>query len=209
MEQVRVLKRENVQERPARRRISAAEWMGAERAEALVASAEAEAAAVRAAADQVRAAAVLEGRAEGRAEGLEAAAEQVSARLGQLAEAQATWLACAELDLAELAVEMARRILGQELRADPGAVLANARAALRVAGPARRLRVRLHPDLVAQLRERTPALASQVEGRALELVADAALIPGDVLVETEAGQVDGRLESRLERFRAALARAAA
>jgi flagellar biosynthesis/type III secretory pathway protein FliH len=30
-----------------------------------------------------------------------------------------------------------------------------------------------------------------------------------VLVETEAGQVDGRLESRLERFRAALAQAAA
>jgi flagellar biosynthesis/type III secretory pathway protein FliH len=205
MEQVRVLKREILEERPARRRISAAEWMGAERAEALVASAEAEAAAVRAAAEQVRAAALLEGRAEG----LAAAVEQVGARLGQVAEAQAAWLARAELDLPELAVEMARRILGQELRSDPGAILAGALAALRVAGPARQLRIRVHPEVVAHLRERTPALAGQAEGRALELVGDAALVPGDVLVETEAGQVDGRLESRLERFRAALARAAA
>ena len=36
------------------------------------------------------------------------------------------------------------------------------------------------------------------------LVADPTLVPGDVVVETEAGQVDARIVSRLESFRAAL-----
>jgi flagellar biosynthesis/type III secretory pathway protein FliH len=205
MEQTRVLKCAKVPETRARRRISAAEWMGAERAEALLASAEAQAHAVRAAADQVRAAALQEGRAEG----LAAAAGQVGAQLTRLAEAQVAWLARAEIEVVELGMEMARRILGRELQADPSAALAGAREALRVAGPARRLRVRLHPEVMAQLRVRLPELGYQVEGRDLELVADPALVPGDVLVETEAGQVDGRLERRLERFGAALARTAA
>jgi flagellar biosynthesis/type III secretory pathway protein FliH len=201
----RILKSDNLPRTLARRRISAAEWMGAARAEALVASAEAEAAAVRQAAGEVRAAAEREGRAAG----MEAAAAQVEVRLSELASAQAAWLARAEADSVELALEMARRILGRELRGDPGLVYACASEALRVAGPVRRLRVRLHPDAVALLRERSPALGAQVEGRALELVADPALIPGDVVVETEAGQVDGRIESRLALFRAALAPAAA
>jgi flagellar biosynthesis/type III secretory pathway protein FliH len=205
MEKVRVLKCANLPETQARRRISAAEWMGAERAEALLASAEAEANAVRAAADQVRAAAERQGRAEG----LAAAAAQVGAQLALLAEAQAAWLARAEVEVVELGVEVARRILGRELQADPSAALVGAREALRVAGPARQLRVRLHPVVMAQLRERLPELGAQVEGRALQLVADPALVPGDVVVETEAGQVDGRLERRLEQFRAALARTAA
>jgi flagellar biosynthesis/type III secretory pathway protein FliH len=205
MEPTRILKADNLPKTLARRRISAAEWMGAERAEALLASAEAEAEAVRQAAGEVRAAAERDGRAAG----LQAAAEQLGARLAELAEAQVAWLARAESEALDLAVEMARRILGRELRADPAAVLAGAGEALRVAGPVRRLRVRLHPDAVAQLRHRSSALAGQVEGRALELVADPALVPGDVVVETEAGQVDGRVERRLELFRAALARSAA
>jgi flagellar biosynthesis/type III secretory pathway protein FliH len=64
--------------------------------------------------------------------------------------------------------------------------------------------VRLHPDGVAHVRERAAALPETTGGAALELVADPDLAPGDVVVETEAGQVDGRIASRLEGFRAAL-----
>jgi flagellar biosynthesis/type III secretory pathway protein FliH len=188
-----------------KRRISAAEWLGAERAEALVASAEAEAGAVRRAAAGVRAAAFEEGRTEG----LRAAGAEVAERLVALAEAQGRWLARAEVEALDLAVEMARRIVGQELRCDPSAVGAGAVAALRAAGRRRSLRVRLHPDGVAHVRERIGALMDGAAGGALELVADPALSPGDVVVETEAGQVDGRIARRLDAFRTALEQEAA
>ena len=183
-----------------RRRISADEWMAGARIEALVARAEAEAEVVRGAAEEVRAAA----REEGRAEGLRLAGAEVSDRLAALAEAQGRWLARAEVEALDLAVEMARRIVGRELRGDPAAVRDGALLALRAAGRRRSLRVRLHPESVAQVRSRTEALAEATAGAALELVADPGLSPGDVVVETEAGQVDGRIASRLERFRAAL-----
>ena len=201
MESDRVRKAGKGAEPWPRRRISASEWMGAERAEALVASALAEADEVRRAAGQVRAAAAEAGRAEG----LRAGALQVQAGLASLAEAQGAWLARAEIEALDLAVEMARRILGRELRLDPAAAGEGARAALRAAGRRRSFRVRLHPDGVATLRAGQAALGAAVEGSALELLADPTLLPGDVVVETEAGQVDGRIGSRLEEFRAALA----
>jgi flagellar assembly protein FliH len=184
----------------ARRRISAAEWMGAERAEALVASAEAEADAVRRAAGQVRAAALEEGRAEG----LRAGQAEMAARLAGLAEAEGRWRSRAEAEALDLAVEMARRIIGRELRCDPTAASAGAVAALRAAGRWRVLRIRLHPEGVATAGDGAPDLAAAIAGGALELVADPALAPGDVVVETEGGRIDGRIDSRLETFRAAL-----
>jgi len=205
VERDRVLKAGKGAEPWPRRRISAAEWMGAERAEALLAGALVEAEEVRRAAGQVRAAAAEEGRAEG----LRAGAGQLQASLAALREAQAAWLARAEVEALDLAVEMARRILGRELRLDPAAAGEGARAALQAAGRRRSLRVRLHPDGVAQLRDGQAALGASVEGGVLELLADPSLLPGDVVVETEAGQVDGRIASRLEGFRAALAGTAA
>ena len=205
MDASRVLKAGQGAEPWPRRRISAAEWMGAERAQALIAGAEAEAEAVRRSAGEVRAAARDEGWAAGRRE----AGVELAARLTDLAEAQTRWLLRAEVEALDLAVEMARRIIGRELQCDPAAVRQGAAAALQAAGRRRALRVRLHPDGVASLRERSASLAEATAGAALELVADPALAPGDVVVETEAGRVDGRIASRLESFRAALAQEAA
>ncbi len=205
MEGSRVKKAGKGAEAWPRRRLSAAEWMGAERALALVASAEAEADAVRRTACAVRAAAFEEGRAEG----LSAGILQQQERLVELAGLRAGWLARAEVEALDLAVEMARRILGRELKLDPGAAAAGASAALRAAGRGRPLRVRLHPEGAALLRERTAGLSPMAGEGALELVDDPTLLPGDVVVESEAGQVDGRIDRRLEVFRAALTRGAA
>ena len=180
--------------------------MGAERAEALVASAEAEAEAVRRAAVEVRAAA----REEGRAEGLRAARAELAARLAELAEAQRRWLARAEVEALDLAVEMARRHRRPGAPRRPGGGAARARrrpcgrrgAGGRCACGSTRTAWRRSASASASLAEATA-------GAALELVADPALAPGDVVVETEAGQVDGRIASRLEAFRAALEQEAA
>jgi len=194
-----VLKAGQEAERWPRRRISVRAWMAAGRAEELLAGAEAEAEAVRRSAGEVRAAA----REEGRAEGLRAAGSEVKERLVALVEAQRRWMARAEVEALDLAIEMARRLVGRELRGDPAAVSRGAVAALRAAGRRRALRVRLHPESLADLRL-NPALEEATSGATLELVADPTLDPGDVVVETEAGQVDARISSRLEGFRAAL-----
>jgi flagellar biosynthesis/type III secretory pathway protein FliH len=174
--------------------------MGAERAQALVASAEAEAEAVRRSAGEVRAAA----REEGQAEGLRAAEAELVERLAVLGEAHRRWQARLEAEALDLAVEMARRIVGRELRADPAVAAEGALQAIRAAGSRRALRVRLHPETVGLVRARAPALVEEAGGAAPELLADPSLSPGDVVVETEAGLVDGRVDSRLESLRAAL-----
>ncbi len=183
-----------------RRRITAGAWMAAERVESLLAGVEAEVEQARRAAGEVRAAA----REEGRTEGLRAATAEVAERLSALAEAQGRWLARAEVEALDLAIEMARRILGRELRCDPSSAADGAVVALRAAGRRRALRVRLHPDGLAGLGDRAAELAEAAAGAAMELVSDPSLAPGDVVVETEAGQVDARIASRLEGFRAAL-----
>jgi flagellar assembly protein FliH len=195
-----VLKAGHQADRWPRRRITARDWMAAERAEELIAGAEAEAEAVRRSAGEVRAAALEEGRAEG----LRTAAVEVRERLATLEEAQRRWLARAEIEALDLAVEMARRLVGRELRCDPTAVAGGAVEALRAAGRRRALRVRLNPESLADLRLHPAALDEASAGAELQLLADPTLVPGDVVVETEAGQVDARIASRLERFRVAL-----
>ncbi len=113
------------------------------------------------------------------------------------------------MEALDLAVEMARRIIGRELRCDPAAVRQGAAAALQAAGRGGRCACGSTRMAWRACAERSESLAEATAGAALELVADPALAPGDVVVETEAGRVDGRIASRLESFRAALAPEAA
>jgi flagellar biosynthesis/type III secretory pathway protein FliH len=75
--------------------------------------------------------------------------------------------------------------------------------ALEAAGGRRRLALRLHPAAIAA------GGASMPGASGVAVIPDAALDPGDVLLETEAGTVDGRLAMRLTALRRALAEVAA
>lgn len=190
-----------------RRRISAAAWQAGERAEAILEDARAEAAALRRDAEReaglVREAAAREGHAEGLARGAAA-----------LLRAQARWderLAGAEAEVAELGLEVARRLLAQGLELDPAAVRAAAAAVLQAARGRRRAALRLHPAAAEALGRQAgglEALARQAALPSLELVPDPSLEPGDAVVETDAGVVDGRVAVRLEAMRRALLEAA-
>ena len=108
-------------------------------------------------------------------------------------------------DALELAFLVARRILDHELHADPAALLGLIRSALRRAGEANKITVRLAPGDCQRVRAMDPA---QIEGGLslahVELVADATLELGDCVVETELGAVDGRLATRLAEMREAV-----
>ncbi len=140
-----------------------------------------------------------EGYAAGRAEGLLAAQQQLReqmARLDALYHAAAFPLQAldqqTEQELARLAMLVARRVIVHELQVSPGLILQAVRqaaAALPVA--TRELRVHLHPDDLALLRE-----AGAAESH-WQLLADPLLARGDCQLESERSRLDARVDTRL------------
>lgn len=104
----------------------------------------------------------------------------------------------ARSDALEIGFQVARRILEAELRTSPEALFALVRTALKRAGDSRKVVVRLHPE------DARPAAAAVAGGElsvtsaGLEVRPDPTLERGDCLVDTDFGQVDGRLQTRLE-----------
>jgi len=196
----------------AGRRIAAEVWQAGETARAVVASAQAEAAALRREALEALEAELgalrRSARAAAEAEGREAGRAAAATTLVRAAAERDRWLESARGEALDLAVEMARRILARELALAPGAVRGAAQEALRAARGRRRLRLRVHPAGAAALRDgQGDGLAGGL-GPAVAVEADPSLSPGDVVLETEAGTVDARVETRLAAFRAALEAAA-
>lgn len=140
-----------------------------------------------------------EGYAAGHAEGLVAARELTQtrlARLDALLDAAARPLQAmderVELELARLAMTVARQVLSHELRTSPDLVVEAVRqAALALPAASGSLRVRLHADDLALLRQ----LGAAEEH--WQLLADPTLQRGDCLLESERSRLDARVETRL------------
>jgi flagellar assembly protein FliH len=126
----------------------------------------------------------------------------VSAALDTL-RAQADRLAeQARSDALEIGFLVARKILESEVRQSPEALFALVRSAVRRAGDSRRVAVRLSPDDVATVQSESGRAA--LEGLAaarIEILPDPTLQRGDCTVDTDFGQVDGRLGTRLAELR--------
>lgn len=109
-------------------------------------------------------------------------------------------------DALEIGFLVARRILEAELSTGPEALFALVKGALKRAGDSRLVRVRCHPSSVQALDGQAAAGQLGVTAATVEVVADPGLEPGDVIVDTDFGKVDGRLATRLEElYRAATA----
>lgn len=140
-----------------------------------------------------------EGRAAGFAQGLAEAREQGRAQLARLEAicAQAAHPLDAldtevEQELAQLALAIARRVIAQELATQPQHIITAVRqAAAALPAATRKLRVQLHPDDVALLRELDAAEADW------QLVADPAIQRGGCVLESERSRLDARVETRL------------
>jgi flagellar assembly protein FliH len=100
-----------------------------------------------------------------------------------------------ESELVNLALTVARQLVRRELRIDPSQVIAIIRetvALLPVA--ARDVRVHLHPEDAAIVRER---LAATTAERAWSIVEDPVLTRGGCRVTTDSALIDARLETRI------------
>jgi flagellar assembly protein FliH len=157
-------------------------------------------------AERARAAAVAAGHAEGRAAAaaewsgrLAAAAGALEAAAREVTACRATLAAELEAGLPDLVLLLAGKIVHRELgREDTpvGPVVRYlTRQCLGDAGP---VVVRLAPDAVEALDAWRRSDEAAAALRALRIEADPALGPGDWVVETGAGFLDGRLASQLD-----------
>lgn len=136
---------------------------------------------------------------EGRREGLARAA----ATLAGAAAERDRRLATLEREVASLALDVARVVLGRELSTSPDVVVELAARALAEARDRREVTLRVNPADAAAVRAAEGALAA-IPGRALLALREDPAVPrGGAIVETEAGRVDASIETQL----AALARA--
>lgn len=137
------------------------------------------------------AAGLAEGRAAARAE-----LDERLARLDNILRAAARPLDklddAAEQELARLALVIARQVIGHELKTSPALIARTVQqAALALPAATRALRVYLHADDLALLRE-----LDAVESH-WQLLPDPSLQRGDCRLESESSRLDARVETRL------------
>lgn len=153
-----------------------------------------------AALDAIAKVAQEEGFAQGQAEGYQAGLRQAQDTIEKL-NAMIAHLSrpLAELDieiehaLTQLAVQVARKLVNEDLQLHPEHVAGAVHQAIAtLSGTPRELKIHVHPQDAAILRD-TLTVATDVRWA---LVPDGALARGDCRIVTESGQVDGRLDTR-------------
>ena len=138
-----------------------------------------------------------EGRAEGRRSGEQAVRDEAQ-RLRKLVDHLAQPLADIDADvertLVALTIEVARRLVDDQLRLDP-TLTANAvrQAVASLSTPPREARVHLHPEDAALLAEHLPQPSDIAVWK---LVPDRQLQRGDCRLITDSAQVDALLDTR-------------
>ncbi|MDI3281278.1 MAG: FliH/SctL family protein [Bacillota bacterium] len=175
-------------------------------AEALVEKARAEAEALAAAAREAgRKEGYEAGLAQGREEGLaeiqrEAAAlvEKAERFLAQALEERKRILEESRDEILKLVLKFAEKIVRSEIRADRGTILRTLEAAIKLVNDHRRVVIRVHPRDLELAREGMGNFLQFFPPSAeVEVRADEAVEPGGCLIETEAGDVDARVETQL------------
>jgi flagellar assembly protein FliH len=138
---------------------------------------------------------------------------EVGARLGSAVEMLRTTserlAGEARSDALEIGFLVAKRILETELTTSPEPLVALVRSTIRRLGEARKMTIRLSAAdaeaVNAVLAARGPSAVTSVATAQIEVVADGSLERGDCMVEGDVGSVDGRIATRIEELRRALA----
>jgi flagellar assembly protein FliH len=156
-------------------------------------------------ADAIRALAHAEGLAAGR----EAAAAELAPAAAALEEAARAMRDAAaasadrlEAQAVDLALFLAEKIVGAAVAADPALVVEAVRGALRGLVERERVTVLVHPDDLEQVRGAMAGLVATLGGiEHYEVQAERRVARGGAVVRTPAGDVDARLDVKLQRAR--------
>lgn len=126
---------------------------------------------------------------------LKARVAHLDSMIGSLAKPFEQLDAEVEQQLTLLALTVGKQMVRRELRTDPAQIITVIRESVgRLPAAARDVRVHLHPEDAAVVRE---LLAQPASDRAWSIVEDPALSRGGCVVRTDISQIDARLDSRL------------
>lgn len=128
--------------------------------------------------------------------------ENALALLNEAEMLRAERITSSEPELIRLAMAVAEKIVGIELRTDIDAIQAMIRAALQKVSGASRIKVRLHPDDLEWLTAEDGLHFDDVlnEPKPIVFEGDSAIKGGGCFIETEIGNVDARVKVQYERI---------
>jgi type III secretion protein L len=113
-------------------------------------------------------------------------------------EAQESLDAQYESEIVRMAVKIAEKIVGEELRTRPETIVSIARECLRGVRHEHSLTVRVNPDEVDEVQRNLSSLAEVAgAGRRIQILPDGGVAPGGCIVESAVGVIDARLETQL------------
>lgn len=151
--------------------------------------------------DQASRVAHEQGHATGLAQGTTDGREQVAAALTTLAAAAATEREQLRAQVAALALQVARKMIGSLSEDERMVALAEAAAAELI--PGARLTLVVHPDQLDAVRHRLAARATAAAGDAplpFDLRGEPACAPDACLIDTGLGSIDAGLDTQLNRL---------
>ena len=149
------------------------------------------------------------GRAEGHAAGqaerqgqIEQAVTAVDQAVDQVEAMRHALLRDARTDLISVALAVAAKVIKAEVSERSREIAsANLAAALELAAQKSAMWIHAHPDDAAFMQEHLPALWDRMNREGdVQVLQDKSVAPGGVVVRTESGEIDGRIEAQIEQM---------
>ncbi|MGI6703177.1 MAG: FliH/SctL family protein [Clostridia bacterium] len=145
-----------------------------------------------------------EGYEKGRQQGLDTANRMIeeAVEIKQRAlEAKERIVKEAEAEIIRIVIEIARKVLGEQVKTDREAVLGLVRGALKKCTFSGRVTMKVSPEDYDMVELSKRRLLSEIDGiTQLDIVVEDALSQGSCLLETDAGCIDAGVEVQLDRI---------
>lgn len=126
---------------------------------------------------------------------------ELRALVRRVEQAVELWFQKAEVGLARLAREVAKKVITAEIESRPELITPIVREALGYAKDATNVRVRVNPfDLPTLQEKRNELLAACATIQGIEIVGDEALSRGSTIIETDSGVIDATVETKLDQI---------
>ena len=124
--------------------------------------------------------------------------ENFANTLRELEEVRKKVYGSAERELLAIIREAVKKIVSVEIKNSDGFILQTVQEAMQNASSNKEITIRLHPEDFRYLKEHNAELTQRTSGKSFTLTEDASLTRGGCVVVTPAGDVDARVETKLE-----------
>jgi type III secretion protein L len=136
---------------------------------------------------------------EGHEEGYKQGFAKVNEIILDLTEKKHILLAQSETDMIRLAIRVAARIIGREMRQHPDTITDIVTQAIQTVRNQTRVTIRVNPDDIEHLSRGREQLLSRIgQSKIIDFQSDSKVQPGGCIIESEAGVVNAQLKTQLE-----------